>query len=172
VINMQGARGVDYVMSSQALALGGGIVRLTGTAETATVTQALNRVARAGQPGHAVIYASATDRAVTRSPSPGIRLVTVRYAHAAGTAAAAPASPAARHDLLQAQRQLAAAVPALQAEADARIGVTAPPPPPPPPPPAPPPALPPAPPRPAARPRPAPPATPPRPPPPATRWRN
>src|SRR5262249_51195067 len=126
VINMQGARGIDYLMSTVANSLGGGIVRITGVAATATIVQALNRVARSGLPGSAVIYTSAEARAVVQAHNPNVFLGTIMFQHAGRQAAASPGSAAARDAFRQAERRFVSIVPLVQQEADKLIGVFAP----------------------------------------------
>ena len=84
VINMQGARGVDIPLTSEARAAGGMHVRVTarsGLSDDIDV-QAENRAARSGDPGSVSYYISADDDAFALSHNPAVRQAVIQYTEA------------------------------------------------------------------------------------------
>ncbi|MGD0559466.1 MAG: hypothetical protein ABSA93_31400, partial [Streptosporangiaceae bacterium] len=128
VINMQGARGADYIMSALAKARGGPIIRVTAHSEISPAVdiQARARGGRSGDEADAVFYPSLDDDLFSRSHIPFVPQVVTRYNTARAKADTPVATPAARSALVRAENTIRQLIPFLQTAVARGSGITTP----------------------------------------------
>ncbi|MEU4642884.1 hypothetical protein [Micromonospora sp. NPDC023814] len=122
VVNLQGARGVDVPISASVAKLGGLDVKVTARSAIShdIDIQAMNRAARSGQPGRAQFYTSLDDDLLVNANSPRATVTITRYEIAKQANQDLPTLWSAA-DLKQAEADVRALVPVLQAEAQERF---------------------------------------------------
>ena len=122
IINMQGARGVDYSADEVVRGLGGIHVLITGHSDISAGVdiQAENRTARAGEKGSVQYYVSPEDHLFTLSRNPFVKQVVVSYTQAVEANRANPNRETALV-LAHARREMRAVVSELQREGVGRL---------------------------------------------------
>ena len=121
VINMQGGRGMDLVLSDAAKAAGGLQVRVTARSELSDVDiQAWNRAARSGDKGGAITYTSPDDEAYRLSPNENVQMAVIRYKNAVA-AHDAELTEETQAELTRAEDGLRDQVPVIQSDAAGRL---------------------------------------------------